>query len=514
MITLPRSHNCIISRFLLTISIVFVSLFYFHYQPFDNSDLGRHLKNGQLFIQNHQILSTNTYSYTHPNFPTITHHWGSGSIFYLVQHSTNFLGLHLFAIIIYLTANLLVSYLACRHSPPLLLAASLVVLAPFFGERNQIRPELFTHLFLALDIFLLELHRHHKLNPRYLYFIPLIHLFWVNTHILFVLGLFILSVYTLDSFIFHQDRAKLLLTILFISTCTSLINPFGLKGLVTPFNILHNYGYEISENQSIFTVLKYFNQYSYITFLFIVFLSTLLLRHYWLKHGLKHIFINAVLIISFGVFGIIMIRQIALFALIFIAYGVSLLHQFIHGLKPNTRIQLNRLLIITTITIPSFAFVNHHHFYSPLRGGLGLGLAPHSQDAGHFLLHHHIQGPIFNNYDIGSYLIYYLYPQQQVFADNRPEAYPASFFQDLFIPAQQHEYAWWDLDATINFNAIIFANSDIAAWAQPFLHSRINDPAWAHIYHDDYVDILVKRNQLNESLIDQLEIPNDHDLLF
>src|SRR5439155_19342363 len=37
----------------------------------------------------------------------------------------------------------------------------------------------------------------------------------------------------------------------------------------------------------------------------------------------------------------------------------------------------------------------------------------------------HIQGPLLNNFNIGGYLIHYLFPQHRVYVDSRPEAYTA-----------------------------------------------------------------------------------------
>ena len=48
-------------------------------------DLGRHLKNGQLFIENGLIPKINLYSYAYPDYPFINHHWGSGVLFYWIQ---------------------------------------------------------------------------------------------------------------------------------------------------------------------------------------------------------------------------------------------------------------------------------------------------------------------------------------------------------------------------------------------------------------------------------------------
>jgi len=58
-----------------------------------NSDLGRHIKNGEIFFETGQIISTNYYSYTEPDLPVINHHWGSGVLFYLIQKLIGFEGL-------------------------------------------------------------------------------------------------------------------------------------------------------------------------------------------------------------------------------------------------------------------------------------------------------------------------------------------------------------------------------------------------------------------------------------
>ena len=74
-------------------------------------------------------------------------------------------------------------------------------------------------------------------------------------------------------------------------------------------------------------------------------------------------------------------------------------------------------------------------------GDAQLGLLPKINAAADFYKTNKIQGPIFNNYDIGGYLIFHLYPEK-IFVDNRPEAYPTSFFQDVYIPMQENNDIW------------------------------------------------------------------------
>ena len=55
-----------------------------------------------------------------------------------------------------------------------------------------------------------------------------------------------------------------------------------------------------------------------------------------------------------------------------------------------------------------------------------------------FLRTEQLRGPIFNNFDVGGYLIYSLYPRERVYVDNRPEAYPATFFAEITF------HSWWN----------------------------------------------------------------------
>src|SRR5262247_2615875 len=81
-------------RILVTALLLLVYGFYLAHQAnLTVGDLGRHLKNGQLFIQNGLISKVNLYSYAYPDYPFINHHWGSGVVFYVIERLGGFSGL-------------------------------------------------------------------------------------------------------------------------------------------------------------------------------------------------------------------------------------------------------------------------------------------------------------------------------------------------------------------------------------------------------------------------------------
>ena len=135
----------------------------------------------------------------------------------------------------------------------------------------------------------------------------------------------------------------------------------------------------------------------------------------------------------------------------------------------------------------------------------GLGVRPGNLAALEFYRSAGLRGPVFNNFDIGSYLIYGLYPDERVFVDNRPEAYPAAFFQEEVRPIQRDEARWREADDRYRFNVIFFSHQDHAL-GKEFVLRRVADPAWAVVFVDESNIILVKRNEQNGEVIQRYEV--------
>ena len=137
---------------------------------------------------------------------------------------------------------------------------------------------------------------------------------------------------------------------------------------------------------------------------------------------------------------------------------------------------------------------------------LGFQFEPSAENAVAFMKQAHVKGKIFNNYIIGNYLIYGLYPQEQIYVDARPEAYPASFFTDywrmmadpVFFNQQVQKY---------NINAVVFnVASDDPAKVRPFLLNLLQSKEWVPVYGDGIVTVLVRNNQANKDVIDKYRI--------
>ena len=168
----------------------------------------------------------------------------------------------------------------------------------------------------------------------------------------------------------------------------------------------------------------------------------------------------------------------------------------------------------------AISFFGQYETFLNLKSVWGVGLLPGVNASAEFFKTQDIKGPVFNDYDIGGYLIYHtrsargsghaaadIRADQAVFVDNRPEAYSVDFFEKVYKPAQTDPEAWKQLDNKYDFNTIFFSHRDYTPWAQAFLISRIQDPAWAPVFVDSYNIIFLKRNLQNEALIKKYEIP-------
>ena len=130
-----------------------------------------------------------------------------------------------------------------------------------------------------------------------------------------------------------------------------------------------------------------------------------------------------------------------------------------------------------------------------------MGILTDNEKSARFFRQENIRGPIFNNYDSGGYLIFSLPGQEKVFVDNRPEAYPDSFFSEIYKPMQEDPYIFKKIDEQYNFNTIVFSRNDITPWGMNFLKKIKENPDWAKVFEDGFAVVYLKRNEVNNEII-------------
>lgn len=470
---------------------------------FVTADLGRHLTNGRIIFSDLKIFSDNFYSYTYPTHPFVNHHWGSGLIFHLVHNFWGFTGLSaLNAIILTLTVAVILHSLKWNSTPAVTALCALACL-PLITSRLEVRPESFSYLLSAIFFAILSLSESKRISNKYLYILPALMTLWVNLHIYFFLGFMLIFIQLLEQIISHKKwnvEIRRLGLVLLLSLLAAMVNPLGWNLVLYPLKIFNDYGYLVAENQSVFFFWNHSMPVSaFLSFHLVALLLILTLFIYFRERSRIH-----PLTFFFSFFSLLLaslaIRNFALMGL----FAVPLLARTYLTL-PSSR--WRKIWLWLLLAGSSGSVFHCFKEWDRLKYQFGTGLYPNSNSAADFFKELGIKGPVFNNYDIGGYLIFHLFPNERVFVDNRPEAYPGDFFRDVYGPMQEDEGAWQEALEKYKFNAIFFYRLDNTPAGQKFLVSRIRDSAWRPIFVDDYALIMVRATENNRSLIENFALP-------
>lgn len=472
-------------------------------------DLGRHIKNGELFLSgNTDFLFKNIYSYTEPNFPVVTHHWGVGVVFYLFWKYFGFAGLSAFYIFISVATVFCFFRFAWKKTSLEVAFIITTLLLPLIANRTEIRPEGVSYFLLGVFLLLLDAFRQGKMQFKLLLPLALfLQIVWVNCHIFFILGIFLVGLYFLEALLISKSQVRLWGILFSITIITCVINPRGLAGLLEPLTIFKSYGYMLVENQSVFFMQKRAPKFLYfhteLAFLLVLFsgLYVFLEKKYKLLQDLG-LLPGSFAVIVFGILALCAIRGIPVFGLFLIPFLSVILYSFV-----EKNLLWQRYLLVGGVLLLLMGMGVRGHYYSSFGVDSGLGLLAGSQESVEFLKKNKISGPIFNNYDIGGYLIFHLFPRYRVFVDNRPEAYSVGFFKVVYIPMQESAAVWERISEQYKFNVIFFYRHDATPWAQPFLIERIQDSNWVPVFVDDYVLILVRNVEENSEVIAKYALP-------
>jgi hypothetical protein len=517
---------------ILTLLLVFLATFLIHQINLPTDDLGRHIKAGEIIVKDFSVPDTNLFSYAEPDHPFINHHWLSEVIFYAFYSTIGFSGLVVLKVLILIIAFGLVYYIAIKRSGFWTSSIFAFLAILIFVERTDVRPEIFSYLFLSLYLFIFYLYSQGK--QKYLWYLIPIQLLWVNMHIYFFLGPFLILVFLASQIIKSKDLTvwqkiklhfniksgdnssiKKIVIVAFSIFASLLLNPNSIKGAVYPLLVLKNYGYDIVENKSPFFLedLMVNPSIYFFKILIILLIVGIVLNH---RRITLFDFLTGAFAIFLGWFALRNFPITALLALpvLSVSFHQSFEKLFLFlkdKLKGNLKfIEFGfSIIVIVFLIVISNANYNKQTEFAKAGKPSGIGLTVNSESSAKFYLENNITGPVFNNFDIGSYLDFYLYPESQTFVDNRPEAFNVEFWQYTYIPAQS-DWDWWQVfSAHYQFNSVFFGHTDGTGWGKTFLERIIKADAWVTVYLDQHAIILVRDTKNNEKLINQYEISTE-----
>ena len=490
------------------------------FHPIPTADLWWYLATGRHIISTGAFPAENFFSYTAPHYAMVDHEWLPELIFYLLYVKGGFPWLYFFKSLMLLAAALVFFAAALRRGAPCAAAAMAVITAVSFAKGNlyfDIRPYIFTYLFLAL--FYLAVNEYLlRGSKKALMALPLLTWLWASCHGAFMLafviyGLFLLSLLLeyAGSRVRRQPLADArpaapVAWAALASLALAFINPYGAKLLLYPFSFLGQSYYKTHLIEWIGPDLLH-RDLPFLVYC-IIFTAALVLhrRHFRLFD-----------LLSCGLFGymaLTTVRHIPLFCLFSIPLLACLFQMaggFLcrHGagvaektaaffrqplLKSPPAICLSLVLLL--LGYRNFSAIDYRHL------SMEDALFPRYGMA--FLERNRVEGPVFNPYEWGGYMLWRLYPGYRVFIDGRANtSYPEEVYRESLV-AMFGDRGWREILDKYGINAVLCNKYHMDTDSRYRLPQHLEKSGlWTRIYEDRAEVLYVRNGERNRELIEK-----------
>ncbi len=462
-------------------------------------DLGRQIKMGEVILKCQCIPQENLFSYTNTHFPAVNYYWLSSVIFYAFSSIFGINSLFLLKIVLYQAIFIVLFLSLSKKNSVFWFAVFMIVVVNIFSNRLVLRPEIFSFLFLSLFILIIEKFKQNR-NYKLIYFLPLIQLLWVNTHVFFFIGPLVYLFFLIEQFMISRALINIkVISVFFFILLACVLNPQFLIGAVYPFLVLNSYGPQINENFSPFSSNSLFlADYSYYIWFFEF---TIALFIVGILSNIKKLPIFLCLNTLFFMFlSFVMVRAFPLFALASIV-PLSIMFSFIE-LKIISKDRQTAFLIKTLIIIGLSIIVTYNLSAFFMQKKISPHFIVDKLNGIDFVEKNGIKGPLFNSLGIGGYVIYKLYPAEKVYIDARPDAYPQNFMSSYQEHFTNPKFFQQQL-VKYKFNTLIIAKDENYYWTHNLIAYLIKRGDWVVVYEDNFTSVLVKDNSVNKHIIER-----------
>jgi hypothetical protein len=417
----------------------------------DDPDTWWHLASGRRIAERAQVDRVDPFSYTAPGAEWINRQWLFDLTAYESWRLAGEAGLTLLAGAGYL-AGFLCLYVLARRRLPGWAAASLVVLAAQAGvERFTVRPEAATVAFLGVYLLVLD----GPWRPRRVAALVALQVLWANLHALSVLGLIPLATAWVAAAVariaplpaawraqVERDPAELraLGVGLAAAAAAEAATPFGLRGALFPLRLLTVIrGGEVTSSaivEHLPPTLATLSPVAAFGMIALLALGVAAIVVAWRDPRLDHL----LLAIAFTVLAFLARRNVAL-----VGFGVVPLassglggpaRAFDAWLQRRWPLALAaELALVVAIAVPTVRMVTGDWYRTTahLTRSFGLGRSEFlfSRGATDWLDRHVPDARVFNDDELGGWLLWRSFPRRRVFLDGRLQVYPPDVFEEF-----------------------------------------------------------------------------------
>ena len=458
-------------------------------------DIWWQIRTGQWILELHQVPTTDPFSYTFFGKDWINIKWGFEVLAALIA---KYLGPESI-FILQIIASCLILWLFIRilklnnHYHPVVFLIGTIVLLFGIEYRMNGRPEMFSHLFMVAFLYLLLLY--HQSSSKWVWLVVPIQLLWTNLHEAYGLGIVILLLFTLGSWLenYKENKAKAIqLSLVTLASIIAIIlNPRGIILLLQPLNIFNQVQQNkfTTELDAIWTS-NYWQKEAWVLIVCIALLVIYLFKTKKLKSALKELGLGYFITLLAMLFlGFTAYRNIIFFLLFAFPLLIITLYHFI---PKDSKMQTIAIGIGFLFYLSIVSNVYYNKFRPRDHYGLEVLSINNPSGAAQYITQKKLQSKkCFSDYLTSSYLLWYLQPDFKTYIDLRDlDVFPTSFFnqylQESEIPDKFHA-----LDLKEKFDYVVLFRNN-----HPNLHAYLyNDSIYACTYIDAVAAVYEKTDE-------------------
>ena len=381
-------------------------------------DIWWHLRNAQFLITHHAFIRTDMYSFTAAGAPWMNHEWLAELPFYLGWRFAGDRGLYCVTVLAVEIIMFGIFALAYRNSRSPRAALFVTVIAALLSTVSYgPRTLLFGWVWLIVELLILTESEH---RPKLVWCLPIVFGLWVNTHGSWMIGLVLLILYLVTGSVrfhcgalycdgFSRTRLRSLLLSSLLSVCVVFVNPYGWRLVAYPFNLAFHQKLNVT-NVEEWRSLDFHSPRGVIVlaFLGLLILLQLCRERQWKLREIAYLFLAIYAAFNYS-------RFLFLFAIL--AAPIAARSFAIWKSKAATP---TRPLINAAVVLVFLGVIAGNLRTADLRGRQEWKKFP--VEALPFLSSFHPQGPVFNEFLWGGYMIWNS-RQWPVFIDSRVDIF-------------------------------------------------------------------------------------------
>ena len=450
-------------------------------------DLWWHIKNGQSILATHHWPTVDPYSFTVGGTPWLSYEWlGDVAIGMVGKFGLQALDGFLIAlgalivIAIYYYASL------CAGNSKAGFVSAFVLCLFAIGNFN-LRPQMLGYLFLVITLIVLEKFR--QGHPRFLYLLPPLFLVWINTHGSWIIGLGVILL-TLAAGLFSfrigsiegirwTDRQRLQLELALLGSLAAIpFTPYGTELAAYPFMVASSLPLNVAN------VLEWMPMPFQISggkiFLGLLVITVVLQMMHHFTFRLQEL----LLAIGGTVMAVLHVRFVLLFVPFFAPIFAIMLARWIPGYaRAKDKFALNAVIMSAAAAAMIWYFPSRSNLEKKVEHSFPVR-------AVNYIRSHPVQGPIFNSYGYGGYLVAYL-PEHKVFIDGRGDLYELGGAFADYLQIANLKPAAFSVIRAYGIQTFLLDRGE------PLATVLAEHPDWKRIYSDDTSVILVRKDSFD-----------------